>query len=221
MLYLASAVWMLGVAALADHPRLRDHALTLGVGLGALLGALLIAVPAAGTAAATGLVDPGDRSLLRAFFVGQSAWLGTAVFVLAGYGLSRLGRRVRSHRALALEVVAIGAAAALIPAAAHRSGALVVLVPAAAAGLAATLLEEVERPLAVLAGLLATAAFALTFLGAHAAQGTPAVAALLLGVAAAGYCLGRWADLHPAAILRPSRLVLAGLAAGFLAAYRL
>lgn len=221
MLYLASAAWMLGMAVFGDRPRIRDHALTLGVGLGALLAALLVAVPAAGAAAATSLVDPGDRSLMRTFFVGQSAWLATGVLVLAGYGLSRLGRRIRSARALALEVVAIGAGSALVPAATHHLSFLLVLVPAAAAGLAGTLLEAAERSLMVLAGLLGTAVFALVFALGHAAEGLPAVVAMLAGVAAIAYCVGRWSDLHPAAASKPSRLVFLGLLAGFLLAYKL
>jgi len=221
MLYLGSAAWMLGMAVLGDRPRVRDHALTLGVGLGALLAGLLIAVPAAGTAGATTLASPGDRSTMRAFLAGQSAWLATAVFLLAGYALSRLGRRIRSPRALALEVIVIGGAAALVPAASHHLGAMAVLVPLAAAGVAASLLEDVPRPLAVLAGLLATGAFALLFTLAHAAEGPAALAALLAGVVAGAYAVGRWSDLHPAAASRPSKLTFVGLAAGFLLAYRL
>ena len=220
MVYLASGAWMLAMAVLNDWTRVRDHALTLGVGLGALLGGLLLAVPAAGAAGATSLVDPGDRSMMREFFVSQSAWLVTAGVVLAGYALSRLGRRIRTQRALALEVIAIGSTAALVPGATHHLGAVTLLVPAAAAGLSASLLADAERPLAVLAGLLAAAGFAAVFGLAQAVQGPPAAAVLLAGVLTTAYAVGRWADLHPAAVLRPSRLTFLALAAGFLLVYR-
>jgi len=99
MLYLGSAAWMLFIAALSDWPRIRDHALTLGLGLGAMLAALLVAVPAEGTALATMFSGFGSRGLWNALLVTQLAWVAAAVFGLAGYSLSRFGRRLRSARA--------------------------------------------------------------------------------------------------------------------------
>jgi hypothetical protein len=220
MLYLSSAAWMLGVAVMCDRPRVRDHVLTLGAGLGALLAALLVAVPAAGTALGTAFPNFGGSALWDELIVTQSAWIATAACAIAGYGLSRLGRRLRSPRALVLEVVAVGGAAALIPATAQHLTVLLVLVPAAAAGVAATLLEEVERPAAVLAGLLATAAFTAVFGLCRAVPGL-ALPQLLLGSAALAYVLGRWTDLHPASAARPGIPLWLALAAGFLLVYKL
>jgi type IV secretory pathway TrbD component len=112
----------------------------------------------------------------------------------------------------------MGAGAALIPASIVHIGFLLVLVPAAVAGTAATLLEEVPRPVAILAGLLATAAFAVTFAVARWLQfGVPE---LLLGVAVLAYALGRWTDLHPASAARPTLLLWLSLACGFVLAYK-
>src|SRR5262249_38509234 len=79
MVYLAAGSWMLVMAILGDRARLRDHVVTLGLGLGALLAALLFAVPAAGTALATAMPSFGARDILRELFVTQVAWVATAV----------------------------------------------------------------------------------------------------------------------------------------------
>lgn len=220
MVYLSSAAWMLSVAVMVDRMRLRDHAVTFGLGVGALLAALLVAVPAAGTAIGTMFPNFGGSAIVDELIVTQGAWVAVAACAVAGYGLSRLARRVRSPRSLVLEVVALGAAAALVPASLQHLTVLLVLVPAAVAGLAATLLEEVERPAAVLAGLLATAAFAAVFALCRAvpALGLPEVVA---GSAALAYAVGRWTDLHPASVARPGVLLWVALAAGFLLGYKL
>lgn len=220
MVYLGSAAWMLFMAVMSDRPRIRNQALTLGLGLGAMLAGLLVVVPAAGTAMSTMFSRFGSQSLMNALLVTQLAWIAAAAFGIAGYSLSRFGRRLRSARAAALEVVAIGAAVALVPASVHHLTLLVVLVPAAAAGVAATLLEDVERPVAVLAGLLATAAFALVFAASRALPSL-GLAELLLGTTALAYAVGRWTDLHPASGERPSLLLGAGLVFGFLLVYKL
>lgn len=220
MLYLSSAAWALCVAVMCDRPRVRDHALTLGLGLGALLAALLVAVPGAGTALGTAFPNFGGNALVDELIVTQAAWLITAAFAIGGYLLSRLGRRLRTPRAAVLEVVGMGAAAALVPASVGHLTLLLVLVPAAVAGVAATLLEEVPRPAAVLAGLLATAAFAAVFAICHAVPFL-ALPQLMLGSAALAYALGRWTDLHPASVSRPSVLLWVSLAAGFLLVYKL
>jgi len=220
MLYLGSAAWMLFIAALSDWPRIRDHALTLGLGLGAMLAALLVAVPAAGTALATMFSGFGSRGLWNALLVTQLAWVAAAVFGLAGYSLSRFGRRLRSARAAVFEVIGIGASAALIPASAHHLTLLIVLVPAAVAGAATTLLDGVERPAAVLAGLLATAAFALVFAVCRAYPQL-ALAELVVGTGSLAYVIGRWTDLHPAATEKPTLWLGIGLVCGFVLAYKL
>lgn len=222
MIYVASASWMLFAALLADYPRLRDHPLSLGLGMGALLGALLLAVPALGTALGTALAAglPAGGDLLRELALAQAAWLLAAATGLAGYTASRAARRLRGLRAPALEVVGLGAAGALVPATAHHLGALLVLVPAATAGVAATVLESIPRPAAVLSCLLATATFALVFALSRSLPGL-ATAWLLLGTAALAYAVGRWSDLHPAAARRPQPLLWAGLAGGFLLVYKL
>lgn len=220
MLYLSSAAWILSVALMCDRARMRDHVLTFGLGLGALLAALLVAVPAAGTALGTLFPNFGGRAVIDELIVTQGAWIVMAAFAIAGYGLSRLARRVRSPRALVLEVVALGAAAALVPASLQHLTLLLVLVPAAVAGVAATLLEEVERAAAVLAGLLATAAFAAVFALCRAvpALGLPEV---VVGSAALAYAVGRWTDLHPVSVSRPGVLLWVALAGGFLLGYKL
>ncbi|HKF75950.1 MAG TPA: hypothetical protein VKF59_07390 [Candidatus Dormibacteraeota bacterium] len=220
MVYLSSAAWMLSVAVMCDRARMRDHVLTFGLGLGALLAALLVAVPAAGTALGTLFPNFGGHALLDELIVTQGAWIIMAACAIAGYGLSRLARRVRSPRALVLEVVALGAAAALVPASLQHLTLLLVLVPAAVAGVAATLLEEVERPASVLAGLLATAAFAAVFVLCRAvpALGLPQ---LVVGSAGLAYAVGRWTDLHPVSVSRPGVLLWVALAGGFLLGYKL
>jgi len=220
MLYLSSAAWMLCVALLSDRPRVRDHALTLGLGLGALLAALLVAVPAAGTALGTRFPNFGGSAIVDELIVTQTAWIATAAFAIGGYALSRMGRRLRSRRAQVLEVVAMGGSAALIPASVEHLSVLPLLVPAAVAGVAATLLEEVERPAAVLAGLLASAAFAAVFALCRAVPAL-SLAQLVLGSAGLAYALGRWTDLHPASVSRPGILLWVAMAAGFLAVYKL
>ena len=91
------------------------------------------------------------------------------------------------------------------------------LVPAAVAGTAATLLEDVPRPVAVLAALLATIAFAVTF---AVARWIPfGVAGLLLGVGVLAFAVGRWTDLHPMSMARPTPLLWAALACGFILTY--
>lgn len=219
MVYLSAGSWMLVMALLGDRPRLRDHVVTLGLGLGALLAALLFAVPAAGTALATAMPTFGGRDILHELFVTQTAWVATAVVGLGGYALSRPARRMRSPRSLVCEVIGLAAGAALIPASTHHLGFLMVLVPGAMAGVATTLLEEVPRPVAVLAGLLATLAFALVFLAARWLASL-AVFELLLGIAVLAYGLGRWTDLHPASVVRPSPLLWAALACGFVLTYK-
>jgi len=220
VLYLSSAAWMLSVAVLCDRPRVRDHVLTLGLGLGALLAAMLVAVPAAGTALGTLFPNFGGSAIWDELIVTQTAWIATAAFAVGGYALSRFGRRLRSERSAVLEVVAMGAGAALVPASMQHLTVLLVLVPAAVAGVAATLLEEVERPAAVLAGLLATLAFAAVFAVCRAVPGL-GLPQLALGSAVLAYGLGRWTDLHPASLARPNVLLWVALAGGFLLAYKL
>ena len=219
MVYLGAASWMFFMALLGDRPRLRDHVATLGLGLGALLAALLFAFPTAGTALATVIPTGGSRDILTELFVTQAAWIATAAVGIAGYALSRAGRRLRTPRALALEVIALGSAAALVPASVQHLSFLVPLFPAAVAGVAATLLEDVPRPVAVLAGLLATAGFVVVFV---AARGVPqlGVAGLLLGIGVLAYGLGRWTDLHPASTAKPTPLLWSALACGFVLAYK-
>jgi type IV secretory pathway TrbD component len=218
MVYLGTGSWLLFSWLFGDRPTLRDHVVTFGMGVGALLAALLFAVPQAGTALATAIPMTDSKDILQQLAVSQGAWVATAAVGLAGYGLSRRARRLRSHRALTCEVIAMGAGAALIPASIVHIGFLLVLVPAAVAGTAATLLEEVPRPVAILAGLLATAAFAVTFAVARWLQfGVPE---LLLGVAVLAYALGRWTDLHPASAARPTLLLWLSLACGFVLAYK-
>ena len=220
MVYLSSAAWMLSVAVMYDRARMRDHVLTFGLGLGALLAALLVAVPAAGTALGTLFPNFGGRSILDELIVTQGAWIVMAALAIAGYALSRVARRIRSPRGLAAEVVGLGAAAALVPASLQHLTLLLVLVPAAVAGVAATLLEEVERPAAVMAGLLATAAFAALFALCRAfpSLGLPE---LVVGSAALAYAIGRWTDLHPVSVGRPGVLLWVSLAGGFLLGYKL
>jgi type IV secretory pathway TrbD component len=218
MVYLGTGSWLLFSWLFGDRHTLRDHVVTFGMGVGALLAALLFAVPQAGTALATAIPMTDSKDILQQLAVSQGAWVATAAVGLAGYGLSRRARRLRSHRALTCEVIAMGAGAALIPASIVHIGFLLVLVPAAVAGTAATLLEEVPRPVAILAGLLATAAFAVTFAVARWLQfGVPE---LLLGVAVLAYALGRWTDLHPASAARPTLLLWLSLACGFVLAYK-
>lgn len=211
---------MLSVAVMCDRVRVRDHVLTFGLGLGALLAALLVAVPAAGTALGTRFPNFGGSAILDELIVTQSAWIVTAACAIAGYALSRYARRLRSPRALVLEVVGLGGAAALVPASVQHLTLLLVLVPAAVAGVAASLLEEVERPAAVLAGLLATATFAAVFALCRAVPELGLVQ-LLAGSAALAYAVGRWTDLHPASVARPSVLLWVALAGGFLLGYKL
>lgn len=218
MVYLGTASWLLFAWLFGDRPRLRDHVVTLGLGLGALLAALLYAVPQAGTALGTAIPTPDSHDIIQQLIVSQGAWVATAAVGLAGYALSRPARRIRSPRALTYEVILIGAGAALIPASAHHVGFLLVLVPAAVAGTAATLLEEEPHPVAVLAGLLATVAFAVMFVMARWLPFT--VPELLLGIAVVAYVLGRWTDLHPVSAARPTRLLWASLACGFALVYK-
>lgn len=218
MVYLGAGSWLLFTWLFGDRPRLRDHVVTLGIGLGALLAALLFAVPEAGTAVATAIPITDPHDIIQQLVVSQGAWVATAAVGLAGYALSRPARRVRSARTLTYEVIGLGAGAALIPASVHHFGFLLVLVPAAVAGVSATVLEEVPHPVAVLAGLLATLAFAATFVAARwAALG---LAELLLGIGVLAYALGRWTDLHPAATARPRPLLWVSLACGFVLAYK-
>ncbi len=217
MVYLGAGSWLLFSWIFGDRPRLRDHVVTFGVGVGALLAALLFAVPQAGTAVGTAMPMTDTSDIIQQLLVSQGAWIATAAVGVAGYGLSRPARRIRSPRAHAYEVVAMGAGAALIPAAVVHVGFLLVLVPAAVAGTAATLLEEVPRPGAVLAGLLATVAFVVTF---ALARWVPfGVVELLLGVGVLAYAVGRWTDLHPASAARPTPLLWASLACGFILTY--
>jgi hypothetical protein len=118
------------------------------------------------------------------------------------------------------EVAALGATAALVPASAAHLNLLVVLVPAAVAGVAATLLEGVERPVAVLAGLLATLGFVLVVAVCRAVPELGLVQ-LVLGSAALAYALGRWTDLHPASLARPGILLWVALVGSFIATYKL
>ena len=171
-----------------------------------------------GTALGTAIpmTDPSD--ILQQLLVSQGAWIAAAGVGLAGYALSRPARKIRSPRAHTYETIALGAGAALIPAASVHLGFLLVLTPAAVAGAAATLLEEVPRPVAVLAGLLATLAFAVTFVLARVLPF--GVVELTLGVGVLAYVLGRWTDLHPASASRPTPLLWIALACGFVLAYK-
>jgi len=218
MVYLGAGSWLLFSWLFGDRPRVRDHVVTFGLGVGAILAALLFAVPQAGTALGTAIpmTDPSD--ILQQLLVSQGAWIAAAGVGLAGYALSRPARKIRSPRAHAYETIALGAGAALIPAASVHLGFLLVLTPAAVAGAAATLLEEVPRPVAVLAGLLATLAFAVTFALARVLPF--GVVELTLGVGVLAYVLGRWTDLHPASASRPPILLWIALACGFVLAYK-
>jgi len=214
MVYLGAGSWLLFSWIFGDRPTLRDHVVTFGVGVGALLAALLFAIPQAGTALGTAMPMTDTSDIIQQLFVSQGAWLATAVVGLAGYALSRSARRLRSARAHTFEVIAIGAGAALIPASVVHIGFLLVLVPAAVAGTAATLLEDVPRPVAVLAAMLATVAFAVT---CALARWIPfGVAGLLVGVGILAYAVGRWTDLHPMSTARPTPLLWAALACGFI-----
>jgi hypothetical protein len=217
VIYLATGSWMLSMALLSDHPRLRDHPASLGVGVGALLAGLLLTVPALGTALAT--LAPAGGDVVRELVVAQSAWLVAAAAGLAGYAASRAARRLRGPRALVAEVAGLAALVAPVPATAHHLTSMLVLVPAAAAAVAAAVLEEQPRPVAVLAGLLGTATFALGFGTSRALAGS-AIAWLLAGTTALAYAVGRWTDLHPASSRRPGPLLWVGLACGFLLVYR-
>jgi len=218
VVYLGTGSWLLFTWLFGDRASLRDHVVTFGIGLGALLAALLFAVPEAGTAVATAIPISDRNDMIQQLIVSQEAWIATAAVGLAGYALSRPARRIRSARPLTYEVIGLGAGAALIPASTYHLGFILVLVPAAVAGVAATLLEEIPRSVAVLAGLLATAAFAITFVAAHwLALGVPE---LLLGIAILAYALGRWTDLHPASAARPKPLLWVSLACGFVLTYK-
>ena len=210
---------MLTMAVLGDWQRLRDHVVTLGIGIGALLAALLFAVPAAGTALATAIPTFGSHDMMQELFVTQIAWIGTAAIGIVGYGLARKARQIRSARSLSYEVIALGVGAALIPAATYNVTLLLVLVPGALAGVSATLLEEVPRPVVVLTGLLATIAFVVTFIVAHWLS-FGSVAELLIGIAVVAYAIGRWTDLHPASVTRPTPLLWASLACGFVLVFK-
>ena len=218
MVYLGAGSWLLFSWLFGDRPRVRDHVVTFGIGVGAMLAALLFAVPQAGTALGTAIPMTDRTDILQQLLVSQGAWIGTAAVGVAGYGLSRAARRIRSARAHVYEVIAIGAGAALIPASVVHLGFLLVLVPAAVAGTAATLLEEVPRPVAVLAGLLATVAFAVTFAVARLLPF--GVVELMLGVGVVAYSVGRWTDLHPASTAKPTPLLWLSLACGFVLAYK-
>ena len=218
MVYMGAGSWLLFSWIFGDRPSLRDHVVTFGVGVGAMLAALLFAVPQAGTALGTAIPMTDRSDILQQLVVSQGAWVATAAVGLAGYWLSRSARRIRSPRGHTLEVIAVAAGAAFIPASIAHVGFLLVLVPAAVAGAAATLLEEVPRPVAVLAGLVATVAFAVTF---AVARWLPfGVAELLVGVATVAYCVGRWTDLHPASADKPTLLLWASLACGFILIYK-
>jgi len=218
VVYIGAGSWMFFMALLGDRPRLRDHVVTLGLGLGSLLAALLVAVPAAGTALGTAVPGAVHGDMIQELFVTQGAWIATAAVGIGGYALSRFGRRFREPRPLAYEVLALSAVAALVPASLHHLSFLLVLVPGAVAGVAVTLLEETPRPVAVLVGLLGTLLFGVVFLAARALPvlGLPE---LLLGTAGIAYALGRWTDLHPASLQRPGPLLWAALACGFVLAY--
>jgi hypothetical protein len=218
VVYLGAASWLFFMALLGDRPRLRDHVVTLGLGLGSLLAALLVAVPAAGTALATAVPGGVQGGIVKELVVTQGAWVATAAVGIGGYALSRAGRRLQQPRQLAFEVLLLSAAGALVPASLHHLSFLLVLVPGAMAGVAATLLEETARPVAVLAGLLGTGVFVAVFVLARALPGLGLVE-LLLGTAGIAYALGRWTDLHPASLQRPSPLLWAALACGFALAY--
>jgi hypothetical protein len=218
MVYLGAGSWLLFSWLFGDRPRLRDHVVTFGLGVGAILAALLVAVPQAGTALGTAMPMTDRTDILQQLLVSQAAWIATAAVGIAGYALSRPARKVRSPRGHTYEVIGIGAGAALIPASIGHLGFLLVLVPAAVAGTAATLLEEVPRPVAVLAGLLATLAFAVTF--ALARLLPLGVVELMLGVGVLAYALGRWTDLHPASTAKPTLLLWLSLACGFVLAYK-
>jgi len=219
MLYLSTGVLMLCLAVLGDRPRIRDHVITFGIGAGALLAGLLISVPATGTALATPFARAGG-GIIKELAVGQAAWILTACLGLAGYLLSRAGRRIRSTRTLTLEAFALAAAAALVPATTGHLAFVVVLVPAATAGVIATILEEQEKPSIVLAGLLGTGAFVLVFSAGRALPvlGLPY---LLVGVVALAYMVGRWADVHPASMAKAGVPLWVSLAGSFLATYKL
>src|SRR5919201_2837998 len=160
VVYLGAGSWMFFMALFGDRPRLRDHVVTLGLGLGSLLAALLLAVPAAGTALGTAVPGAAHGDMVKELFVTQGAWIATAGVGIGGYALSRFGRRFRQPRELVFETLALSAVAALVPASLHHLSFLLVLVPGAIAGVAATLLEDTPRPAAVLAGLLCTPLFA-------------------------------------------------------------
>ena len=70
----------------------------------------------------------------------------------------------------------------------------------------------------MLAGLLATLAFAVTFALARVLPF--GVVELTLGVGVLAYVLGRWTDLHPASASRPTILLWIALACGFVLAYK-
>ena len=218
MVYLGAGSWLLFSWLFGDRPGVRDHVVTFGIGVGAMLAALLFAVPQAGTALGTAMPMSDRTDILQQLLVSQGAWIATAAIGIAGYALSRPARKIRSPRAHVYEVIAVAAGAALIPSAVVHLGFILVLVPAAVAATAATLLEEVPRPVAVLAGLLATLAFAATFAVARLLPF--GVVELILGVGALAYAVGRWTDLHPASTAKPTPLLWLSLACGFVLAYK-
>src|SRR5436309_14317323 len=91
MVYLGAGSWLLFSWLFGDRPRVRDHVVTFGIGVGAMLGALLFAVPQAGTARATAIPMTDRTDILLQLLVCQGPWTGTAAVGAPGYAVSRAG----------------------------------------------------------------------------------------------------------------------------------
>jgi len=216
VLVLGPAAWLVGMLGLLYWPVLGSSRAVFGLGIGALLAALLIVAAETGSSAANPLlVDTADRTIFGSYMTGQLVWLVVVVLGAAGYGLSRMTRKLPRRSPLAAaEVVAIALTSALLLASTDRGGWLVPLAPLAAGGLAATVVGR--QASAVVA---TTAVFVLTLAAVAPLALIPNVAAVSLGILGATYAIGRWTDLHVAAATPPDLLMYGALAAGFVLVY--
>jgi hypothetical protein len=218
VLLIGPAAWLLGMLALIGRPALGRSRAIFGLGIGALLAALLNAAPETGVAAATALSSTTDRLVFDSYMTSQLVWLGAALFGAAGYGLSRVARKLlRAPLVQGAEVVAIALTSALLLASTYRAGWLVPLAPLAAGGLAATVVGRGGS--AWFAAVATTGVFGLGLAAVDPLTLIPRLAALALGILGAAYAIGRWTDLHVAADTPPDLLMYGSLAAGFVLVY--
>ena len=215
MLVLGPTAWLVGMLGLSYWPAVGSSRAAFGAGIGALLAALLIAAAETGSFAANTLPNAADGSVFTSYMTGQLVWVVIVVLGAAGYGLSRIARRLPPRSlVLAAEVVAIALTSALLLASTDHGGWLVPLAPLAAGALAATVVGR--QASAVVA---TTVAFVLTLAAVAPLALIPNVAAVSLGILGATYAIGRWTDLHAAAATPPDLLMYGSLAAGFVLVY--